>query len=168
MTPPSGARCYTLHMNIEPAVRAEALAFLQAHSAAVIATVSKDYLPHASVVYYCADDSFNVYFLTKIGSRKYNAIKAHPQGAFVIGRQDVPQTLQIEGVISELESEEDKARCTPQLMNVLEKQTPGIVPAGKMDGELAIMWLQPKWIRWADFSVSAIGDKNLFVEIPVA
>ena len=154
-------------MNQDNAARSEALAFIKAHTAGVLATVSKEYTPHASVVYYVSDDSFNVYFVTKRGSRKYNAIKAHPQVAFTIGRQDVPQTLQIEGVASELESEEDKNAHVPDLLNVLATVTPGFVPAGKMDGELTVMWLQPKWIRWADFSKPAIGNENLFVEIPL-
>lgn len=154
-------------MTTDPSTRAEALAFLKAHSAGVLATVSKEYKPQASVVYYVGDDSFNIYFLTKRGSRKFQSISAHPQAAFVIGRQDVPQTLQIEGAASELTSKEDQDKHVPDLMNVLASQSPGLVPAGKMDGELVIMWLQPKWIRWADFSKPAIGNENLFVDIAV-
>lgn len=155
-------------MTNDTTARADALAFLKSHTAGVIATVSKEYHPQASVVYYTGDDSFNIYFLTKRGSRKFDAVSAHPQAAFVIGRQDVPQTLQIEGMVSELTSVEDQNKHVPDLMNVLAAQSPGLVPAGKMDGELAVMWLQPKWIRWADFSKPAIGNENLFVDIPVA
>jgi hypothetical protein len=36
-----------------------------------------------------------------------------------------------------------------------------------MDSEVVLMWLQPKWIRWGDFSTMAVGNKNLFTEIPV-
>jgi nitroimidazol reductase NimA-like FMN-containing flavoprotein (pyridoxamine 5'-phosphate oxidase superfamily) len=152
-------------MNPDSNSRADALAFLKDHSAGVIATVSKDYTPHASVIYYVADDSFNVYFLTKRGSRKHAAIGAHPQVAFTIGRQEVPQTLQIEGVASELTSPEEKESHGTDLMNMLATQTPGMIPAGKMDGDLAVMWLQPKWARWGDFSKPAIGNAQLFEEI---
>lgn len=155
-------------MNADETTRNEALTFLKNHTAGVLATVSKDYNPHASVVYFVSDEKFNIYFLTKIGSRKYDAIKAHPQTAFTIGRQDIPQTLQIEGVASELTSKEDQDAHVPDLMNVLSQQTAGFVPAGKMDGDLAVMWLQPKWIRWGDFSKEAIGNDNLFFDIPVS
>lgn len=158
---------YSAHMQPDSSVRAEALAFAKSHSAGVLATVAKDYSPHASVVYYVADDSFNIYFLTKRGSRKYDAIKAHPQVAFTLGRQDIPQTLQIEGMGSELESAEDQQKHVPDLLQILMAQTPGFAPVGKMDGNLAVMWLQPKWIRWADFSKLGIGNENMFVEIPV-
>lgn len=154
-------------MQPDSTARAEALAFAQSHTAGVLATVSKDYAPHASVVYFVADDSFNIYFLTKRGSRKYAAMMAHPQVAFTLGRQEIPQTLQIEGVASELTGTEDQDAHVPDLMNVLAQQKPGMVPAGKMDGDLAVMWLQPKWIRWGDFSKAALGNENLFFDIPV-
>ncbi len=148
--------------------RDEALTFLKAHSAGVVATVSKDYAPHASVIFYVTDEAFNIYFLTKRSSRKFKAISAHPQVAFTIGPQDVPQTLQIEGTGSELTSTEDRDKHIPDLMNILAAQRPGFVPAGKMDGELTVMWIQPKWIRWADFSKPVIGNDNLFVDIPLS
>ncbi|MBP9757657.1 MAG: pyridoxamine 5'-phosphate oxidase family protein [Candidatus Pacebacteria bacterium] len=154
-------------MTIDPTVRAEALTFLRSHSAGVLATVAKDYTPIASVVYYVCDDSFNIYFLTKRDSRKFHAISAHPQAAFVVGRQDIPQTLQLSGVASELVSSEDQNAHVTDLMNVLAAQRVGLLPAGKMDGELAVMWFQPRSIRWADFTKPAIGNENLFFEIPV-
>ena len=80
------------------AARSAALAFLKANRAGVIATVSSEGTPHASVVYYVTDDSFNIYFVTKIDSRKYASIKANPTVAFTVGHLDVPQTLQIEGI----------------------------------------------------------------------
>lgn len=155
-------------MQADATTRADALAFAKAHTAGVLATVSKDFMPHASVVYFVADDNFNIYFLTKRDSRKFAAIKAHPQVAFTLGRQDIPQTLQIEGMASELESKEDQDAHLPDLMQVLSEQKPGLAPAGKMDGELAIMWLRPTWIRWGDFSKTGIGNDNLFFDIAVS
>ena len=40
-------------------IPAEARAFLQSHTAGILATVSSDGKPHASAVYYVADDNFN-------------------------------------------------------------------------------------------------------------
>lgn len=155
------------HVTIDSAARVDALTFLKSHSAGVIATVSKDYKPQASIVYFVCDDAFNIYFFTKRGSRKFNAISAHPQVAFVIGTQDVPQTLQMEGVASELTGKEDQDNHVPDLMQLLSNQTPAVVPMGKMDGEIVVMWLQPKWVRWADFSKNVIGNEKLFVDIPL-
>jgi nitroimidazol reductase NimA-like FMN-containing flavoprotein (pyridoxamine 5'-phosphate oxidase superfamily) len=153
-------------MDVDTA-RKSALEFIKGHHAGVIATAGHDNQPHASAVYYVADEHFNVYFLTKVNSRKYNAIQAHPQVAFTIGRLDVPQTLQIEGVASELRSDEAKQAHIPDLMDMLEKTNPYYVPIAKMDSEVVLIWIQPKWIRWGDFAVEGIGDDQLFTEIPV-
>ncbi len=137
------------------------------HSAGVIATVSAEGKPHASAVFYVADDSFNIYFLTKLHSRKYEAIQANPAVAFTVGRLDVPQTIQIEGVCTELRSKEDQDKHVPDLLDTLMKNNPQYVPIAKMDDDVVIMWIQPKWIRWGDFSQPALGNAAAFVEIPV-
>ena len=123
---------------------------------------------HGSVIYYVGDDSFNLYFLTKLQSRKYEAIQAHPQVAFTIGRLDVPQTLQIEGVAEELRSDQEKSAHVPDLMQKLMETNQHVIPIAKMEGEVVIMWIQPKWIRWGNFAAAGIGNDALFTEIPVA
>ncbi len=150
------------------ALRASALEFLKSHTAGVIATVAKDYTPHASAVFYVADDQFNVYFLTKVGSRKHAAISAHPQAAFTVGRLDIPQTLQIEGMASEIQSDEEKAQYVPELMKTLMENNPHYIPVAKMDSAVVLMWLRPTWVRWADFSALGAGNEAVFTEIPLS
>ena len=55
--------------------RAEALAFLRSHNTGVLATCGKDGEPHASAIFYVADEKFNIHFLTLFNSRKYKALK---------------------------------------------------------------------------------------------
>jgi general stress protein 26 len=150
------------------AIRADALTFLKANRAGVIATVSPEGKPHESVVYYVTDDRFNIYFLTKIDSRKYTSIKANPAVAYTIGQLDTPKTLQIEGVAAEMMSNEDKKAHVPDIMEMLSKNNPSYLPIAKMDSEVVLMWIEPKWIRWADFSVPAIGNENVFTDIPLS
>ena len=150
------------------AARSAALAFLKANRAGVIATVSSEGTPHASVVYYVTDDSFNIYFVTKIDSRKYASIKANPTVAFTVGHLDVPQTLQIEGIAVELTGQEDKNEHVPALMEMLSKNNPSFLPIAKMDSEVVVMWIEPKWVRWGDFSVEAIGNEHMFNEISLS
>lgn len=147
--------------------RAEALTFLKSQSAGVLATVASDGKPHASAVFYVADDNFNLYFLTKLHSRKYEAMQAQPSVAFTIGRLDVPQTLQIEGMAVELRDDQEKGAHVPDLIETLEKNNPHYIPVAKMDSDMVIMWIQPKWVRWGDFSAPGIGNEAVFTEIPV-
>lgn len=147
---------------------AEALAFLRAHKAGVVATISREGHPHASAVYYTCDDTFSIYFLTLASSRKYMAASANPWAAFVVGTQDIPQTLQIEGPISELKGNEETQVRIAELMKVLISNGTYYAPITKLDpADTVLMWIQPKWIRWADYSSPLSGDKNIFTEIPV-
>jgi len=147
--------------------REDAIAFLKNHNAGVLATVSREGNPQASIIYYVADDDFNIYFFTKIHSRKYESIAANHKAAFTIGREDVPQTLQIEGIVTELVGDGDKAEHVQQIMEMLMKTNQRFIPIAKMDADNVVMWLEPKWIRWGDFSAPGIGNENLFADIPV-
>src|SRR3989338_7866325 len=90
--------------------RKDALAFLKQHKAGVLATVSPEGDAHASTVYYTSDDDFNIYILTLVNSRKYAGVSAHPQVAFTVSTPDVPQTLQIEGLATDISLDEEAVK----------------------------------------------------------
>ncbi len=151
------------------AKRAEALAFLKAHKAGVLASVSPEGKPHASAIYYVADDDFNIYFLTLFGSRKFAAMQANPSVAFVVGTLDVPQTLQLEGVVVEMRNSQDWSAHVADLVKVLTSNSVYYAPITKLDpSEVVLMWIQPKWLRWADYASPESGSKNVLTEIPLA
>ncbi len=146
--------------------RRAALAFLKAHTAGVIATVASDGKPHASAVYYVSDDNFSIYFLTLRTSRKYAAIQANPWSAFVVGTQDVPQTLQIEGPAVELKTDEEKQAHITDLVKVLTSNSTYYAPITKLSpAETVIMWLEAKWVRWGDYASPLQGTENVLTEI---
>ena len=146
--------------------RAAAFEFLKAHRAGVLATADPDGKPHASVVYYTSDDTFSVYFITLASSRKYRALKANPWAAFVVGTLDVPQTLQIEGPVVELRQGEDAGKHLPELMENLTSNATYFAPITKMDpADIVVMWLEAKWIRWADYAQPLSGNENVFTEL---
>ena len=147
--------------------RALALDFLKSHTAGVLGTVSREGKPHASVVYYTCDDAFSVFFVTLITSRKYAAMKANPNAAFVVGTLDVPQTLQMEGVVTELHANDEMmGKKLPELLQRLSSNSTYFAPITKMDpADIVLMWLQPKWIRWADYATALSGNTNVFAEL---
>ncbi len=152
----------------EQSARKDALAFLKRHRTAVIATAGHDNIPHASAVHYFADDDFNIYFLTLPSSRKYQALSAHPQVAFTTMREDVPQTIQIEGMAKDITLDRDVQEKVPTLMAALKSNPFFSPPITKLDAEKpAIIWIRPTWIRWADYAFAAQGTEHVFKEIPV-
>ena len=155
-------------MSDTEAARAEALAFLKANKSGVLSTISRDGKPQGSAIYYVCDDNFNIYFLTLASSRKFEALKANPCVAFTVGTQDVPQTVQLEGVAVELQNEDDINAHYPDLLNVLMSNTVYSAPVtqlGKSDA--VVTWIQPKWIRWGNYGPRTDYKSSPLVEIPV-
>jgi nitroimidazol reductase NimA-like FMN-containing flavoprotein (pyridoxamine 5'-phosphate oxidase superfamily) len=148
--------------------KADALAFLKANITGVLATASRGHKPHASVVYYTCDDSFSVYFATRFGSRKHQAMREHPDVAFVVGIEETPQTIQIEGVAEEIVDADEKLRILPGLIRALTSNENYFAPITKLDqSEIVVMWIKPNWVRWGDYAVASDGTDNVLFEIPL-
>jgi general stress protein 26 len=148
--------------------RKDALAFLKRHKTGVIATTPGENSVQASMIYYVADEKFNVYFLTQTNSRKFKALEAHPQVAFTVSTMETPQTLQIEGMAVDLSLDVEAAEKKDELFAVLNSNPWFYTPIAKLDpAESALVWIRPTWIRWADFAFADTGSAHVFTEIPV-
>lgn len=149
--------------------RQDALAFLKRHKTGVLATLSDENKVHASMIYYVADEHFNIYFLTLNTSRKYAAMTAHPETAFTVSTPDVPQTLQIEGIAEDITLDAEAAKKRDELFEVLNANPWFYAPMTKLDPtEAALIWLRPTWIRWADYAFAEHDGHKVFKEIPIA
>jgi general stress protein 26 len=148
--------------------RADALAFLKQHTAGVLSTVSADGKAHGSAIYYVTDDDFNIYFITLKTSRKFANLQENPSVALTVGRQDVPQTIQLEGVASALQHPDDIGAHAADLMKVLTSNSRYYAPLTQLgSADTAIIWIQPKWVRWADYANAETEKKSVLIEIPV-
>lgn len=149
--------------------RTDALAFLKHHKTGVLATVAGKYEVHASMVYYTADNDFNIYFLTPITTRKFKALQEHPQVAFTVSAADVPQTLQIEGMAMDVSLDAEAAKKRRELFDVLSSNNWFYGPITKLDqAETVLVWVRPTWIRWADYAFEEPGSGHVLKEIPIA
>lgn len=157
---------YSIYMTDRDDPRTEALRFLKSHQAGVLATVGQGGQPHASAVYYIVDENFNLYFLTQSSSRKAQAIAANPRVAFTVGTQDVPQTVQLEGIAEEIHYQDTKDEKMTQLAEVLMSASTYFAPVTKLDpASIILVWIQPKWVRWADYATAVHGTENVWKEI---
>lgn len=148
--------------------RKDALSFIKNHKTGVLGTVSAEGNVHTSMVYYSADDNFNVYILTLMNSRKFQAVQAHPQVAFTVSNPDVPQTLQIEGIAMDISMDEEISKKKNELFAVLNSNPWFYAPITKLDpAESVIVWVRPTWIRWADYAFEQNGNAHIFKEILV-
>jgi general stress protein 26 len=148
--------------------RTDALAFLKRHRTGVLATVSREWQPHASFVHYVSDDDFNIYFLTLTSTRKFDALSAHPEVAFTIATEDVPQTLQIEGTAMDISASPEGKGKAEDIFRVLNANQYFYAPVAKLDPAVSsIVWIQPKWIRWADYAFGPDGTNRVLKEIEI-
>lgn len=142
--------------------REEALQFLIAHETGVLATAAPDGKPHARLVYYTADDSFNVYFITLAHTRKVGDIARNPHAAFVVSEPEPPRTLQIEGSVTDLT---DTATLDPLLTDFVRRlmghERFGIPLARFDSSQLKFFTLTPSWVRWGDFTFGQGTDTVL-------
>ena len=71
--------------------------FLENNHLAVLATVSEENTPQASLVYYVTEEDFHLYIVTAKDSRKFKNISKNNKVSLVIGQEKTAQVLQIEG-----------------------------------------------------------------------
>jgi general stress protein 26 len=148
--------------------RKEALAFLLRHKTGVLSTLSLEGQVHGSMLYYTADDDFNIYFLTLSNSRKFKALQANPRVAFTVATPEVPQTLQIEGIATDISLDEEAAKKKEQLLETLNSNPWFYAPVAKLDlADTTVVWVRPTWIRWADYAFADAGSEHVFKEIEV-
>ncbi|HWH16367.1 MAG TPA: pyridoxamine 5'-phosphate oxidase family protein [Candidatus Paceibacterota bacterium] len=151
-----------------PEAKNEALSFLANHEAGVLATLSTQQEVRARLVYYAADDAFNIYFLTLNDTRKVADLRTHSRAAFVVSSTEPPRTLQIEGEVADLT---DSATLDPFLSEFVHKlmahEKYGI-PLSHLDASTIRFYrLTPTWVRWGDFTEGPGSDK-VFAEISLA
>jgi len=83
-----------------------AMEFLKKNSTMVVATVNVFGEPQASVVYFYPDSEFNLYFMTSVGSKKYENIISSGKAAFVVGSGPDVITIQGGGNVQQLDEKE--------------------------------------------------------------
>ena len=149
--------------------RDEALSFLVDHDIGVLATTSRAGEPHARTVYYTCDDSFKIYFITLKNTRKADDLLASPRAAFVVSQTDIPRTIQIEGVVSDLTETATLNPLISDFVHKLSEETEYGIPLTHLDAsELKFYCLTPTWIRWGEFTFEEGTDKVLTEVRPAA
>lgn len=144
-----------------------AQAFLSSHSIGVLATLSPEGTPHARTMYYAADEALNVFFLTVESTRKVDDLAHTALAAFVVTNEAGPQTLQIEGTVSDLTETATLDPVTHNLLETLLARGERFAPVTRLDmGSIHFYKLTPTWVRWGDF-VQGQGTDEVLTEIPV-
>ena len=132
--------------------------FIKNKQTAVIATISNTGKPSASTIYFLMDESLNLYFMTKKLARKFENLQYDHEIALVIGIDNEPVTVQIEGVASQITEEKEFELRLQQLKEKFFKNE-FVAPLFQLSSDkndIIIYKITPGWIRWLDLR----GDKK--------
>lgn len=143
----------------------ECMEYLRTQSIAVLATISSKGLPMASTLYFVVDGDFNFYFTTKMFTRKYQNLINNPNAALVVGTENEPVTVQIEGTVRLIT---DKSEIETVMNNIIKvfgknRYVAPLFQLAPEKNDIVVFKLTPNWIRWLDQR----GDKadSEFVQI---
>jgi general stress protein 26 len=130
-----------------------ALNFLKAHRTGVLATISPEGTPRARLVYYACDDSFAISFLTLASTRKVDDLAANQHAAFTVAVEEVPQTIQMEGTVTDLTATGTIDATLSKLTENWLSNPTYEAPLTRLDsGGINYYRFTPTWIRWEDFT----------------
>ena len=130
-------------------------------SLGVISTVNDKGTPESTSIFFIHDEGLTLYFLARKGSRKYKNISKNPHVSFVVTSQAMSQTLQLEGLASEVTDTKEEIAYFSKLVALTSEQM--IMPpvSQSVGGEMAFMKITTTWARFGNFEVMKEGNKYI-------
>lgn len=139
-----------------------ARSFLEEHTLGTLATRSAEGAPRARTVYYVSNNLLEIFFFTLAGTRKVEDINDNHLAAFVVSDENIPSTLQMEGVLSELPDTTIADEQMQKLLEVLTKKGSHFAPLMHLDASAILFYkLTPTWMRYGDFTKGSTTDESL-------
>lgn len=119
----------------------------------VLSTVSAEGEPWGAAIYFVVDDNFTFYFVTRVGTRKYQNLESRPVASLTIADGETQTTVQAYGNIEKVPVQE--------YMDTIFDKLAGIKPADDSDwhppltkvheGNYMPLKLTPSKLQFADF-----------------
>ncbi len=144
------------------------LSFLEDTPVGVLASVDPNGDPHGVVIYFVIDGDFNVYFLTRAETRKYDNLKRHNHAMLTVFDPQSQTTAQITGRAEEITDNYQINQIANKMVEANFKASESDVPPiTKLNaGEAVAFKIVPVQIRMAVYARPESGDyKELFESI---
>lgn len=158
-----------LHVQSESAPNSKQLIrdYLRSQGSGVLATSNSSNVPHASVVYYHAEDDFSLTFGTKVGTTKHEHLRDNPNVAFVVYSEVAQTSLQVFGRVHELTDETEVDRVVSNMYaksaDISGRELP---PAEKIyAGDYTAYRLVPTAMVMAVYARPDSGQDSLFEKL---
>ncbi|HSX24997.1 MAG TPA: pyridoxamine 5'-phosphate oxidase family protein [Candidatus Andersenbacteria bacterium] len=130
----------------------ETIAIIRRHPLGSLATVSPDGQPRSAFVYITADESLNLYFMTRAKTKKYEHITNNPRVAISIADEEGYETIQAEGVAHEEHSAEKQAWIIDRIFRNAAVHPTWQLPINQMENSgYVFMRVDLTWLRLGRF-----------------
>ncbi|MDL2341666.1 MAG: pyridoxamine 5'-phosphate oxidase family protein [Patescibacteria group bacterium] len=140
--------------------------FINTNRIGVLASVDPNGEPHAAVIYHTVDTDFNVSFLTKTGTKKYDNLIRHNHTVYVIYEPKSQTVAQITGEAVEiLDGYEINQVAAAVFITSLRTSDGGVPPIAKLQaGDYTAFRIKPRQIRMASYARPDAGDYSKIFE----
>lgn len=143
--------------------------FLDSHKVGILATSSKQGVPHAATMYFVIGPNFEIYFVTRQQTTKHSNLSENPQAALAIFDAATQTTVQAMGVVEEITDTALQADIFNQV-TAITKGTSGEhqPPLTKIDaGNYVTYQLKPRTLRMAEFIKAEYPPVDQIFEIAI-
>lgn len=133
--------------------------YLCANPLGVLSTTDSDGKPHGSVVYFCVNRDFRLFFLTRTETRKYDNLKHNDHLAITVFEPHSQSTAQVIGNADELAGDDALSEVMAAISDASIKMSgTGELPISKLEaGEYVAFRVTPSQIRLAVYARPDIG-----------
>jgi general stress protein 26 len=140
--------------------------FLNKNHVGVLATVDPNGDPHGAVVYHTIDKGFDISFLTKTGTKKYDNLVRDNHVVLVVFEPTSQAVVTVTGKAYEVVRDSDIEVVATEIYedNFRDKKN-GVPPISKLQaGDCAAFDIIPDQIKMAEYADSGVGDYEKIFE----
>lgn len=131
--------------------------YLQLHRTAALATVSQNGEPQVANVNYVLDDNFNLFFIAREHSRKFENLGHNKRVGLLVGNDpQIPVIIEIQGNAERVEDAHMMIDYFSKQIDLGDKtwdalfKTPGV--------NFALFKVQIDWLRWLNLNLSSYPE----------
>lgn len=140
--------------------------FLKQHHMGILSTVTGDNKPWGSAIYFVVDDEFNVFFVTRQQTFKYQNIEKNPFAALTVADDEGQTSVQLAGEISKVAVEDYMDVVFTRLAAVRPKGDNNWAPPVEKvyKGDYIPLRLTPTKLQYADFKELSTDFDHQYIE----
>ena len=140
--------------------------FLSSNPVGVLSSVTPDNNPHGVVIYFSLDHDFNIFFVTKSYTHKYDNLKHHDHVMLTVFEPVSQTTAQVIGNASEITDPTTLNGIAAAILgSSLKTSIAGLPPISKLEaGPYVAFQIKPVQIRMAVYARPDPGDYSHLFE----